>query len=69
MQAATGMGAMAAAGFAPAEAGSAIEPYGGRLSLAAVNGPSSVVLSGRGPALARCSPRWRTGASPPGGCR
>ncbi|MCB0171116.1 MAG: type I polyketide synthase [Anaerolineae bacterium] len=46
MQEATGCGQMAAIGVSFVEAERLIKPYGERLSIAAVNSPTSVVLSG-----------------------
>ncbi|HEX6038731.1 non-ribosomal peptide synthetase [Longimicrobium sp.] len=51
MQAATGRGTMAAVGLSEAAARDAAAPYGARLSIAAVNAPASVVLSGDTDAL------------------
>lgn len=53
MQAATGQGAMAAVGIDAGQAADLLRPYGERLSLAAVNAPQSVVLSGDADALAQ----------------
>jgi acyl transferase domain-containing protein len=52
MQRATGRGAMAAVGLNAAAARDLLEPFGSRLSIAAINGPRSVVLSGESAALA-----------------
>ncbi|MGB0128391.1 MAG: type I polyketide synthase, partial [Rhodocyclaceae bacterium] len=52
MQRATGQGAMAAVGLSEAAAREAIAGYGERLSVAAINGPGGVVLSGESGALA-----------------
>ena len=51
MQEATGLGRMAQVALGAAEAGEVVRPYGERLSVAAMNGPRSVVLSGEGAAL------------------
>ena len=51
MQQATGLGRMASVGLAEAEATALLAPYGDRLSVAAVNGPDNVVLSGESAAL------------------
>ena len=51
MQQATGLGRMASVGLTEAEARELIEPHGDRLSVGAVNGPRSVVLSGEAAAL------------------
>lgn len=51
MQQATGMGKMAAIGISEAEALRVIEPYNGQVSVAAINSPTSVTLSGDGKAL------------------
>ena len=51
MQQATGLGRMASVGLTEAEARELIEPHGDRLSIGAVNGPRSVVLSGEAAAL------------------
>ena len=53
MQQATGLGRMAAAGLAPAEAEALVSEIGPDLSLAVVNGPRSVVLAGTPAALER----------------
>ncbi|MCB1630178.1 MAG: SDR family NAD(P)-dependent oxidoreductase [Sinobacteraceae bacterium] len=52
MQRATGRGLMAAVGLTEAEAGERLRTLGKSLSIAAVNGPRSVVLSGDSAALA-----------------
>ena len=51
MQRATGLGAMAAVSLAEPEARELVLAFGGRLSVAAVNGPTSTVLSGELEAL------------------
>jgi acyl transferase domain-containing protein/acyl carrier protein len=51
MQQATGLGKMAAVEVPVAEAERLIAPYGSRLSIAAINSPTSVVLSGEPAAL------------------
>ena len=51
MQRATGGGRMVAVSLTAEQAETAVTRYAGRLSLAAVNGPSSVVLSGDGDAV------------------
>ncbi|WP_437996726.1 SDR family NAD(P)-dependent oxidoreductase [Sorangium sp. So ce185] len=51
MQRATGLGKMAAVQASPEQAARALEGYEGRLSIAAVNDPGSVVLSGDAAAL------------------
>jgi acyl transferase domain-containing protein len=51
MQAATGRGRMAAVSLSEADAQAVVERYSGRLDIAAVNGPRSVVLSGMRDAL------------------
>ena len=51
MQRATGQGAMAAVGLSEAQAHRRLGPFAARLSLAAVNSPRSVVLSGEAAAL------------------
>ncbi len=51
MQQATGLGRMAAVGLSEEEATELLRPLGDRLSLAALNGPRSVVLSGEEAAL------------------
>jgi acyl transferase domain-containing protein/NADPH-dependent curcumin reductase CurA/acyl carrier protein/nucleoside-diphosphate-sugar epimerase len=51
MQQATGLGRMAAVGLSEEEAIELLRPLGDRLSLAALNGPRSVVLSGDEAAL------------------
>jgi myxalamid-type polyketide synthase MxaD len=51
MQPATGQGKMAAVELTPSQAERLLEPYNGRISIAAINGPRSVVLSGEGEAL------------------
>ncbi len=61
MQEATGKGTMAAVGLPPGEARAAIAPYGGRLAVAAVNGPASVVLSGATPELEEVLARLEAG--------
>ncbi|MEW6704987.1 MAG: SDR family NAD(P)-dependent oxidoreductase [Pseudomonadota bacterium] len=53
MQQATGLGGMAQVSLGEAEAAALLQPFGERLSLAAVNAPRSVVLSGEGEALAQ----------------
>lgn len=53
MQAATGLGGMAAVALSEEEAVQEILPHGDALSVAAVNAPRSVVLSGRKDALER----------------
>ncbi len=57
MQKATDGGRMAAVGLAAAEADELVATFGGRLSVAAVNAPRSVVLSGDSPALAEALSR------------
>jgi acyl transferase domain-containing protein/NADPH:quinone reductase-like Zn-dependent oxidoreductase len=47
MQQATGLGRMASIGLSENEAKALIAPYGDRLSIGAVNGPRSTVLSGQ----------------------
>ena len=47
-----GKGGMLAVSLAPGEIGARLEPFGGRLSLAAVNGPGALVVSGEPGALA-----------------
>ncbi len=51
MQEATGLGRMASVGLAPEEAAELIGGCGDRLSIAAINGPRSVVLSGEATVL------------------
>lgn len=51
MQAATGLGVMASVALSEQQAAQEIKPYGADLSVAAVNAPRSVVLSGRKGAL------------------
>ncbi|MDL1883139.1 SDR family NAD(P)-dependent oxidoreductase [Anaerolineae bacterium CFX8] len=51
MQQATGSGKMASVEISEAEAAARIAPYGGRLSIAAVNSPTTTVLSGETAAL------------------
>lgn len=51
MQRATGLGKMAAVEISPAEAEGLVAPYKDRLAIAAINSPSSVVLSGEATAL------------------
>ena len=51
MQQATGGGQMASVGLSAAQAAELTQPFGPRLSVAAVNGPRSVVLSGEAAAL------------------
>jgi acyl transferase domain-containing protein/NADPH:quinone reductase-like Zn-dependent oxidoreductase len=51
MNQATGLGRMASVGLSEAEAQTLVSHFGERLSVAAVNGPSSVVLSGEPDAL------------------
>lgn len=51
MQRATGLGKMAEVELTPGEARRAISGYDGRLDVAAVNAPDTVVLSGEEPAL------------------
>ena len=51
MQEATGLGRMASVGLSEADARELIAPYGTRLSVGAINAPSSVVLSGEEAAL------------------
>jgi acyl transferase domain-containing protein/surfactin synthase thioesterase subunit/acyl carrier protein len=51
MQQGTGHGKMAAVELSPSEATSWIAPYGERLAIAAINSPTSVVLSGETTAL------------------
>ncbi|XYH95262.1 SDR family NAD(P)-dependent oxidoreductase [Sorangium sp. So ce1128] len=51
MQRATGLGKMASVQTSPEQAARALEGYEGRLSIAAVNDPGSVVLSGDAAAL------------------
>ncbi|MBI3550181.1 MAG: amino acid adenylation domain-containing protein [Elusimicrobia bacterium] len=51
MQRAAGQGKMAAVGLSLEEARTAVSEYSGRLSIAAVNGPKSTVLSGEVQAL------------------
>ena len=46
MQQATGLGSMASVGLTAAQASELVRPYGERLSVAAINAPCSVVLSG-----------------------
>jgi acyl transferase domain-containing protein/surfactin synthase thioesterase subunit/acyl carrier protein len=51
MQKGTGFGKMAAVELSPSEAESVLAPYAGRLAIAAINSPVSVVLSGETDAL------------------
>ncbi|MBI4995371.1 MAG: SDR family NAD(P)-dependent oxidoreductase [Rhodocyclales bacterium] len=51
MQQATGLGRMASVGLTAEQAGELVRPYGERLSVAAINAPRSVVLSGETEAL------------------
>lgn len=51
MQRATGLGRMASVGLDEAGANDLVRPFGERLSVAALNGPRSVVLSGEAAAL------------------
>ncbi|MEO8804874.1 MAG: type I polyketide synthase [Burkholderiaceae bacterium] len=51
MQQATGLGRMASVGVSAEAAAKLVQPYGDQLSVAAVNGPRSVVLSGEATAL------------------
>ena len=51
MQQATGDGRMASVSLSVSEAADVLRPFGDRLSIAAVNGPRSVVLSGEAAAL------------------
>jgi len=46
-----GQGGMASLALTPEQAAERIEPYGERISLAALNGPASVVVAGEVPAL------------------
>jgi acyl transferase domain-containing protein len=51
MQQATGLGRMASVGLTAEQAAELVRPYGERLSVAAINAPRSVVLSGETEAL------------------
>jgi acyl transferase domain-containing protein/NAD(P)-dependent dehydrogenase (short-subunit alcohol dehydrogenase family)/acyl carrier protein len=51
MQQATGLGRMASVGLSAEAAAALVQPFGDRLSVAALNGPRSVVLSGEAAAL------------------
>jgi acyl transferase domain-containing protein/NADPH:quinone reductase-like Zn-dependent oxidoreductase len=51
MQLATGLGRMASVSLSEAEARAVVAPFGDRLSIGAINGPNSIVLSGEAPAL------------------
>jgi acyl transferase domain-containing protein/NAD(P)-dependent dehydrogenase (short-subunit alcohol dehydrogenase family)/acyl carrier protein len=51
MQQATGLGSMASVGLTAVEAQALVQPFGERLSVAAINSPRSVVLSGDSDAL------------------
>ena len=51
MQEATGLGRMAQVSLSEAEAEAAVRPFGDKLSVAAVNGPRSAVLSGEAASL------------------
>ncbi|WP_065968258.1 type I polyketide synthase [Streptomyces sparsogenes] len=59
MQSITAPGAMAAWQATAEEAGHALAAYGGRMSLAAVNAPASVVVSGDRDAVAEATAAWR----------
>ncbi|MFC8715669.1 SDR family NAD(P)-dependent oxidoreductase, partial [Streptomyces sp. NPDC057197] len=59
MQAARPGGAMIAVQAAEAEVAAELRPYADRLALAAVNGPSSVVISGDTEAAEAVAARWR----------
>ncbi|MFD8685178.1 type I polyketide synthase, partial [Streptomyces sp. NPDC059641] len=59
MQAARPGGAMIAVQAAEAEVAAELRPYADRLALAAVNGPSSVVISGDAEAAEAVAARWR----------
>jgi acyl transferase domain-containing protein len=59
LQRVTGAGRMVAIGLAPDAAARAIEGYAGRLAVAAINGPSSAVLSGEVAALDEVVARLR----------
>ncbi|MFF0970824.1 SDR family NAD(P)-dependent oxidoreductase, partial [Streptomyces sp. NPDC003283] len=59
MQAARPGGAMIAVQAAEAEIAADLRPYADRLALAAVNGPSSVVISGDAEAAEAVAARWR----------
>ncbi|MFK4268614.1 type I polyketide synthase [Streptomyces milbemycinicus] len=59
MQSITAPGAMAAWQATAEEAGQALEAYGGRVGLAAVNAPASVVISGDREAVAEATAAWR----------
>jgi acyl transferase domain-containing protein len=52
-------GAMAAVQAAEAEVRESLDGFGGRLEVAAVNGPTSVVVSGDAAAVEEWLPRWR----------
>ncbi|WP_158714351.1 acyltransferase domain-containing protein, partial [Kitasatospora aureofaciens] len=52
IEAIAGLGGMVSVGLSAADAGDRIAPYGGRLAVAAVNGPSSTVVSGDADACA-----------------
>ncbi|TDO36758.1 type I polyketide synthase [Paractinoplanes brasiliensis] len=60
MQAARGGGAMVAVEAAEAEVRETLVPYGNRLSIAAVNGPRAVVISGDADAADEIAAAWRT---------
>ena len=51
MQLATGLGRMASVSLSEADAYAVVAPFGERLSIAAINGPNSIVLSGEPAAL------------------
>ncbi|KAK1178064.1 type I polyketide synthase [Streptomyces sp. NBS 14/10] len=59
MQSITAPGAMAAWQATAEEAGQALEAYDGRVGLAAVNAPASVVVSGDREAVAEATAAWR----------
>ncbi|MYR59404.1 acyltransferase domain-containing protein, partial [Streptomyces sp. SID625] len=59
MQAARPGGAMIAVQAAETEVAAELRPYADRLALAAVNGPSSVVISGDAEAAEAVAARWR----------
>ncbi|WP_308442821.1 acyltransferase domain-containing protein, partial [Actinoplanes campanulatus] len=61
MQAARGGGAMIAIEAAEAEVRETLLPYGDRISIAAVNGPRAVVISGDADAADEIAAAWRAG--------
>ncbi len=60
MQAVAADGAMTALAVTPDELGPVLTPYGDRLGVAAINGPSSVVISGDRDAVEEVTLRYET---------